>query len=165
MIKAILACDEAGGIGLNGSMPWPHNSRDLKWFKECTSGHVVVMGSNTWNSVGIPKPLPNRINYVFSSKKENFDGAEKVFCDDPCRCIASMASQHRDLIVWIIGGAKLINQCWPIIDEFYLSRIPGDYSCDTKIDLAQLDSFFLVREEEHPEVTFQIYKQIKVKFP
>lgn len=165
MIKAILACDEAGGIGLNGSMPWPKNKRDLQWFKDCTSGHVVVMGSSTWNSTGMPKPLPNRINYVLSRSSDNFEGAEGVIKDDACRCISGIAQKHDGLITWIIGGANLIEQCWAIIDEFYISRIPGEYNCDTKIDISKLDNFFLVHEETHPEVTFQIYKQIRVKFP
>ena len=63
MIKAILACDEDWGIGKDGELPWPHNSADLKWFKENTTGGVVVMGKSTWDSLPF-KPLPKRENII-----------------------------------------------------------------------------------------------------
>ena len=68
MIKAILACDENWGIGKDGGMPWPHNSADLKWFKEKTIGSVVVMGKSTWDSLPF-KPLKNRQNLIVTSSK------------------------------------------------------------------------------------------------
>ena len=60
MIKSIIATDLQGGMGRNGSLPWPHDKEDMQWFKAATTGHVVVMGSNTWSDPGMPKPLPNR---------------------------------------------------------------------------------------------------------
>jgi len=47
MIKAILACDDVGGVSKAGTIPWPKNSKDLKWFKDNTVGNIVVMGSTT----------------------------------------------------------------------------------------------------------------------
>jgi dihydrofolate reductase len=67
MIAAILASTNTGGIGLNGTLPWPKHSEDLKWFKEHTSNQIVVMGRKTWDDPMMPKPLPNRINCVVSS--------------------------------------------------------------------------------------------------
>ena len=70
MIKAILACDEDWGIGKDGDMPWPHNPADLKWFKENTTGGVVVMGKSTWD--GLPfKPLPKRENIIVTRIKQD----------------------------------------------------------------------------------------------
>ena len=165
MIKAILACDEAGGIGLNGSLPWPNCPRDFKWFKECTTGHVVVMGSTTWDDPHMPSPMPKRINYVLSRSSRKFEGAEGVLSGDTSSVINEIAKKHPDLITWVIGGANIIEQCWAIIDEFYLSRMPGTYNCDTRLKIENLDSFFLVHEDKYPEVTFQIYKQIRTRFP
>ena len=48
MIKAILACDNEGGVSKNGTIPWPKNKKDLGWFKKNTTNNVVVMGSKTW---------------------------------------------------------------------------------------------------------------------
>ena len=59
MIRAILAHDAYWGIGKDGDLPWPKNPDDLKWFKECTEGGVVVMGKTTWDSLP-NKPLPKR---------------------------------------------------------------------------------------------------------
>ena len=68
MINAIFAVDFNGGMGFNGSLPWPHNAEDLQHFKDLTTGHVVVCGRKTWDDPKMPKPLPNRTNYVFSSQ-------------------------------------------------------------------------------------------------
>lgn len=71
MIKAILACDDKGGVSKDGTLPWPHNSRDLKWFKDNTAGHIVVMGSTTWNDKHMPRPLPKRKNYLVTTRKDD----------------------------------------------------------------------------------------------
>ena len=60
MIKAILAVDEKGGVSKHGSMPWPKNLLDMKWFVENTKNQIVVMGRKTWDSLPI-KPLPIKI--------------------------------------------------------------------------------------------------------
>ena len=166
MIKAILACDEQGGIGLNGTMPWPHNKQDMQWFKDQTTGHIVVMGSKTWESPGMPKPLPRRYNVIVTSRQDEYPGAnEYISGDDISSSLQKLAQEKQGLITWIIGGANLINHCWNIIDEFYITRIPGSYNCDTTIDISQLDNLFLISEDVYDDVTFQIYKRIRVRFP
>ena len=74
MINAIFAVDSQGGLGKNGSLPWPKNSEDLRWFKQNTLGHIVVMGGNTWRDPLMPKPLPGRINVVITSQTVDTDG-------------------------------------------------------------------------------------------
>ena len=78
MIKAILACDEEGGVSKKGTIPWPKNTKDLGWFKKNTTNNVVVMGSKTWVDPLMPWPLPNRINVLATTKKNNFPGADTV---------------------------------------------------------------------------------------
>jgi dihydrofolate reductase len=128
MIRAILACDENWGIGKSGTLPWPHNSADLRWFKRCTSGHTVVMGRTTWESLPI-KPLPNRRNIVITST--NFDG-DAMYC-----YLQWFLANHMFLgdydgskDLWIIGGAKLFESTLDIVDEVWLSNINGNYDCD-----------------------------------
>ena len=77
MINAIFAIDEDGGMGLDGSMPWPTNRSDLDWFKVHTLGHIVVMGRGTWDAKDMPKPLPRRTNWVITSGtiEPNLNGA------------------------------------------------------------------------------------------
>lgn len=160
MIRAILACDDNGGVGKDGSMPWPHNSKDLKWFKENTAGHTVVMGSTTWESPQIPKPLPKRTNILVTSRKDQFPGAQHYITGDLKHEIGLYADDNPGVITWIIGGANIIEQTLGIIDEFYLSRIPGDYKCDTHLPLDKIeDMFTLDWQEAHQEVTFQIWRK------
>jgi len=145
MIKAILACDQEWGIGKNGALPWPHNSADLKWFKQHTNNSTIVMGRKTWDSLPF-KPLPNRKNIVVSSS--TVEGADiTVKLDQLKRITIPMLEATGD--IWIIGGAQLIEQCIDIIDEFYLSRIQCIYDCDTFLpaDLI-MDNFNLYDAEE-----------------
>jgi dihydrofolate reductase len=161
MIKAILACDDTGGVANNGTLPWPHNSTDLKWFKDNTAGHIVVMGSTTWNDPHMPRPLPRRTNVLVTSRPSEFSSADHYISGDLELSIRKLAEEYPSLIIWIIGGPSIIKQTLSIIDEFYLSRIPGNYECDTHLDLQAIeDNFSLTLQEVHPEVTFQIWKKI-----
>jgi dihydrofolate reductase len=162
MIKAILACDDTGGVSKDGTLPWPNNSTDLKWFKDNTLGHVVIMGSTTWNDPHMPRPLPDRWNIVATSRVAEHTGANEYISGDLNEKVKQVAERNAGLITWVIGGPKIIEQTLGVIDEFYLSRIPGDYDCDTHLPLKKIDSLFeLSWFEENPEVTFEIYKKRK----
>jgi dihydrofolate reductase len=130
MIKAILACDDAWGIGKDGTLPWPHNSADQSWFKKMTKGGVVVMGKNTWDDPDMPKPLPGRYNIVVT--RGTAAGAQCVVpIDEVKKLLVEELDGHDN--VWIIGGARLIKTLMPMIDQLWLSRIVGVYDCDTHL--------------------------------
>ncbi|MDA9302380.1 dihydrofolate reductase [bacterium] len=124
MIKAILACDQAWGIGKSGDLPWPYNADDMNWFKKTTDGNAVVMGKATWDSLP-RKPLPNRQNIIVSRMKI-LGKVDTLSIDE---ALSKLPHMKKD--VWIIGGARLIDGLWDIIDELHLSRIEGTYNCDT----------------------------------
>lgn len=128
MIRAILACDQNYGIGKDGDLPWPRNPADLKWFKECTVGGVVAMGKRTWDSLPT-KPLPNRNNVVITSSEMDRQGPYHFLTFDQAPSHLKSMAKLQD--VWIIGGAQLVHGLYPIIEEFWLSRIQGTYDCDT----------------------------------
>jgi dihydrofolate reductase len=160
MIKAILACDDTGGVSKDGTLPWPNNSTDLKWFKENTAGHVVVMGSTTWEDPHMPRPLPKRTNVLVTSRPAEFSGADHYISGDLNKSVQRIADEYPSLITWVIGGPNIIEQTLGVIDEFYLSRIPGDYDCDTHLPMKKIETLFKVKwEEEHPEVKFQILEK------
>jgi dihydrofolate reductase len=127
MIKAIIATDSEGGIGKNGTIPWPPNKEDLKHFKKQTTGHIVVMGSKTWLDPCFPAPLKNRDNYIVTSKTEGFSGATIMRKDFKSQILE--LSENKT--VWIIGGASVIEQCMDIINEIHLTVIRGYFDCDT----------------------------------
>ena len=110
MIKAILAADANWGIGKDGIMPWPHNSEDLKWFKECTDGECIIMGRKTWESLPF-KPLPNRYNIVVTSKGEMVGPHATVDVST-----LHMILDNRSSSPWIIGGGQLVASTLQYID-------------------------------------------------
>ena len=141
MIRAILAVDDKGGVSKNGSMPWPKNKNDIKWFKENTINQVVIMGRNTWEDQKMPTPLKERINILITSKKpEKYKGADHYINDSLIKKIFKLKEQYHNKTLWIIGGPNIINQTLSIIEEFYLTRIYGDFVCDKKLDLNSIEN-------------------------
>lgn len=138
-INAIVAVDDHWGIGKDGTMPWPRLSEDLKRFKKLTDNAMIVMGKNTWLS--LPKrPLPNRENIIVTRTLED-DFAIKV-SGDP-KAIITKLKQATDKDIWIIGGAEVYRQFLPFCNSVYITKINGDYDCDTKFPVAILERYFM----------------------
>jgi dihydrofolate reductase len=151
LIRAIFACDRENGIGRGGTLPWPHNSADLKWFKSCTDGGIVVMGRRTWQDPKMPKPLPNRYNIVLSSSDIR-TGPNVVL-----RTVESVEQHVKefDQDVWIIGGKYTFDALMHMCEELWISRINGSYECDTYIsDLCDFELF-------HKE--YDVGKQLRIE--
>lgn len=160
MIKAILACDDKGGVSKNGTLPWPNNSADMQWFKNNTAGHVVVMGSTTWEDPHMPRPLPKRTNVLITSRPTDYNGADAYISGDLNKELKELEATCPGLIIWVIGGPKIIEQTLNVIDEFYISRIPGEYDCDTFLPLDAIeDQFTLNWQHVEDNVIFQIWKK------
>lgn len=157
MIKAIMAVDEAWGIGKKGTLPWPANKEDLKQFKDKTTGHIVVMGSKTWKDPCFPAPLKNRENMVVTNDPWRYPGADFYLHMNIADQIKEIdARDDRD--VWIIGGAKVIEQCWDIIEEFHLTIIKGNYDCDTKLNV-NINEFTIIDSTITNENIYYTYRR------
>jgi len=144
LIKAIFATDLQGGMGNQGSLPWPHDKEDLGRFKEETTGHIIVMGSNTWLDPMMPKPLPNRTCIVVTNQDvKQFNKAHEVIAGTWLKESLEMLEQHNpDKTIWIIGGAKLLMSCRPYICEINLTTFMTEYNCDVKLEMSEfLKSF------------------------
>lgn len=128
MIRAILAHDDNWGIGKGGTLPWPTNKDDLRWFKENTDNDIVVMGRKTWESLPV-KPLPNRKNIVVSTNV--VDGADITVALKQLKNITLPMLMNVSSDIWIIGGAQLVESCLDVIDELWLNNVGSDYNCDT----------------------------------
>lgn len=154
-VNAILAMDSNMGIGYDNALPWPHNKRDMQWFRNCTSGHVVVMGRKTWESFG-SKPLPNRINVVLTNR--DIEGeADLVAFGDVEDVINNLKEKYPDLHIFIIGGANLYHQALPFCDKVYVTRIKGAYRCDTFMYSQDFEGFGVQEYiETDGELTIQI---------
>lgn len=134
MISAAFAIDNVGGMGWKGGMPWPHNKDDMKWFKSLTQGQIVVMGKRTWDSTDMPTPLPGRQNVVFTNNFFECDDIEQIR-GDVCEALKSISQQNKKQKVFVIGGPNLLLQSKPVLDKVYLTRIPGEYFNDVRIDI------------------------------
>ena len=160
MINAIFAVDFNGGMGFNGSLPWPHNAEDLQHFKTLTTGHVVVMGRKTWDDPKMPKPLPNRTVYVATHRPVAY---AMPFSGDIKEKLLAIEQAHADKTVFVIGGPELIEAAKPILDRIYLTHIKGSYKVDTRMHVKEfLAGFIPVRAEVSKDFnsTFTVYDPI-----
>lgn len=134
MIAALFAVDQAGSMGWKGSMPWPQNKDDMRWFKTTTQNQVVVMGKRTWDSPDMPTPLPGRINVVFTNTFFDQDDVEQVK-GDVCEALKSMKQHYKNKNIFVIGGPNLLLQSRPVLEKAYVTRIPGEYLHDTVLNV------------------------------
>ena len=140
MIKAIMAVDETGGISKGQSMPWPKNPIDLKWFKENTINNIVIMGRKTWEDPLMPTPLKSRINVLITKRdKKMIQGADYYLNGNINNQIQDIQSKYIDKDIFIIGGSEVINLTFSLIEQFYLTRIYGNYNCEKFIDVSLIE--------------------------
>ena len=124
VISAVVVVDANNGIGKENKL-LVHFPADLKRFKSITTGHSIVMGRKTFDSMG--RALPNRRNILISRQSNlTAEGAE----------IASSLQEALDFCrdekeVFIIGGAEIFRQAFDIIDRIYLTRIHKSFDADT----------------------------------
>lgn len=124
MISIIVAVAQNGIIGGDNTLLW-HISEDLKHFKAITTGHPVVMGRKTYESLG--RPLPNRRNVVITRQ----DGFEAPGCDVVNSLDAAFALFGSDEEIFVIGGGEIYAQALEVADKFYLTVVHKDYEGDT----------------------------------
>jgi dihydrofolate reductase len=121
MIIGIVAIARNFAIGKDGKLPW-HYSADLKFFKHTTTGHAIVMGWKTWES--IRKPLPNRLNVVLTRKGE-IDPSDNVRVVRSKSEVLDLASSL-DTDTFIIGGAGTFETFANDIAKWYVTEVPID---------------------------------------
>lgn len=140
MISIIVAMSQNGTIGKNNKMPW-HISEDLKRFKAITTGHAVVMGRKTFESLG--KPLPNRRNIVLTHDPHfSADGVETIHAIEE---LHNLCPQNDE--IFIIGGAEVYKQFLPKADKLYLTLIKKDVEGDAFFPEFDLNFGWLVVEK------------------
>jgi len=153
-LALIAAVARNGVIGKRGELPW-HVSEDLRHFKKTTSGHAVIMGRKTYESIG--RPLPKRRNIVVSRQADReFPGCEAALSLD--EAIASARST--DPCPFIIGGASLYEDALPIATELHLTMIDEEVEGDTYFP-EDLSAFEEVesRKGDTPGVIFRLLRR------
>ena len=118
-IIGIIAIAQNLAIGKNGKLPW-HYSADLKFFKQTTLNHAVVMGFNTWQSIG--KPLPKRLNIILSRARNIENQPEVTLLRSREEVLA--LSKYLNCDLFIIGGAKTYRNFAEAIEKWIVTEIP-----------------------------------------
>jgi dihydrofolate reductase len=122
-LSIIVAMSSNRVIGVNNTLPW-HISEDLKHFKSLTTGHTIIMGRKTYESIG--RPLPNRRNIVISRNTEaSYEGAEVVHSIEDAFSICK-----NDNEVFVIGGSNIYEQALSLVDYIYITEIKKSFSGD-----------------------------------
>ncbi len=138
-IIGIVAIAQNFAIGKDGKLPW-HYSADLNFFKETTSNHAVVMGFQTWQSVG--KPLPKRLNVVLS-RCENLENQKSVLLLRSKEEVLEL-SKYLNCDLFIIGGAKTYENFLDAIERWIVTEVPENVQdADTFMPQDFLDEFEL----------------------
>ncbi len=122
----IVAVDEARAIGKKNGLLW-HIPEDLKHFKELTVGHTIIMGKNTYHSIG--RALPNRNNIVLTG--DAHFTAPGCFIAHSIDEALQIAQEHESEEIFVIGGANVYQQFLPKISRLYLTLVKGKYEADT----------------------------------
>ena len=160
MINCIFASDGQGNLGFNGTLPWPHNSEDMMRFRTLTEGHIVVMGRKTWDDPKMPKPLPGRTNFVFTTRPLFVSGAVAIKGDVVTE-LQRIESAYPDKQIFVIGGKEIIEASSVICDYLYLTHMKGNFRSDTRLHLDRyLNGFRAMTAEpsEDRSCTFMVYK-------
>src|SRR5437016_4527320 len=138
-MKAIAAMSLNRVIGAGDKIPW-HLPEDFKWFKQMTTGHVIVMGRKTFESIG--KPLPNRTTVVLTRSPQAILGAQ-VMADLAELVAAAPTFDGRQ--IFICGGAQIYQQALPLCSDLYLTLVKRELEGDVFFPAFEND-FELVRE-------------------
>lgn len=104
-------------IGAGNKLPW-HLPEDFQWFKKMTTGHVLIMGRKTFESIG--KPLPQRTTIVLSRSANSIPGVQVV---PDLASLGSNGTRFEGKTLFICGGAEIYEQALPLCSDLYLTLV------------------------------------------
>lgn len=146
-VTAIVAVDSKNGIAKDGKIPWKSKT-DMKFFREQTTGHIIIMGSTTLLSLPNAMPLPNRTNIVLTRTPEKYtcypkySQLDNIFFWDESTILEFL--EHKFLIkaeqdqtknkkIFVIGGKQIYDLLLRFCDSVFVTRIKADYNCDLQL--------------------------------
>lgn len=142
-LSLIAALDENGVIGHQGGLPW-HLPKDLKRFKSLTTGHTMVMGRRTHESIG--RALPDRRSLVLS-RDLSFRAPGIEVVSDLGSALTSAADDDE---IFVIGGYDIFRLALPKAQRLYLTRVHAKVDGDVFFPQLDLSSWRLIEEVFHP---------------
>lgn len=142
MISIVVAASKNGVIGKDNKLPWSLPN-DLKYFKSLTIGNRVLMGRNTYESIG--RPLPDRDNIVVTTRPLDYPEGSRLTIRN--NLVDALLEFGNNAELYVIGGANVYEQALPYASRIYLTRIEEEFEGDT---------FFRFNEEE-----FKVVSRVK----
>lgn len=141
MISLVVAVNNTYSIGNDNKMLWK-NSEDLKEFKRLTLDQIVIMGSKTFESLEMPKGLPNRINIVVSTKlspKIYLEDGDIYFVESIEEAIevSEMFSKYFSKDIFVIGGEAIYRSFIDFVDRMYITMIDDNAEGDKKFPMIE----------------------------
>ncbi len=158
-LSCIVAVSENGVIGRDNGLPWKL-SADLRRFKQLTTGHAIIMGRKTFDSIG--RPLPNRTSIVLTRDLDYAPpGVMVVHSLD--EAVAACKDQEE---AFVIGGEAVFREALPRTERLYLTRVHASVEGDAYFPEPDLTDWKLVQQERHLEddknnyaFTFQVHER------
>jgi dihydrofolate reductase len=141
-VRAIVAVDENLAIGKDGALPWRYPA-DLRFFKQTTLGHTILMGRRTFESIG--RPLPGRQNVVLTRRPIAVPGI--IWAPGVLAALA-LHREEGEGDLFVIGGAQVYEAMARYIEEWVVTRVPAPaQGADTFLDPALFDGFAVSSRE------------------
>ncbi|WP_247728551.1 dihydrofolate reductase [Halovivax limisalsi] len=163
-LVAIVAVARNGVIGVDGEMPW-HIPADMKHFRRETTGHPVIMGRVTYESIvaGLGEPLPERTSIVLTTRELDTPANVIVANDvDEAIAAAERASRERHGGIgraFVAGGASVYEQFLPVVDRLVVTEVDRDPDGDAFFPEIDPETWRVTARDERDEVTFLEYER------
>ena len=151
MFSLIACVGKNRELGKRGDLVF-HIKDDMKFFRETTTGHKIVMGRKTWES--LPSKLPNRVNIVISSR--DFEGPDEIIHD-----VSKFITENKDTEeeIFVIGGGKVYAEFLPYASRIYLTEVEAeDLAADTlfpEFNKSKYDKK-IIRKDKENDLAFVI---------
>ena len=160
-MKAIVNVDNNWGIGL-GDKLLNHIPADMKFFKETTTGNVVVMGRSTFLTFPGPRALPNRVNIVLTADK-SWNAPDVIVCHS-LEELFNQISRYDTETVYVIGGSSVYEQLLPYCDTAYVTKVDSSKTADKFFpDLDEKSDWVIKCESEASEYNGTNFKFVTYK--
>lgn len=169
ILSIIAAMGKNNEIGKDNKLLW-HLPADMKHFKEITSGHSVIMGRKTFESIG--HPLPNRRNIVITRNKDYINSQVEIVnsLEEALRLVSlehgrNFEENQDEVEVFIIGGGEIYKQALDKANKIYLTQIDQSFDADTFFPNINTDTWEKISEERHEpdEKNLYVYEFIEYR--
>lgn len=156
-ISLVAAVAKNNVIGKANALPW-YIPEDLKRFKKLTTGHVVLMGQKTFDSImdRLKKPLPDRINVVLSRNPDFRPPAGVRVFHDLLEAITTFVGEE----IFVIGGGSIFQQMIDLASTLYITHVDQEVDGDVFFPKIDENHWRRVKEEKHEGFSFAEYVRI-----